>query len=167
MRKTAAFYCLWLALSALLAASLCRAQSGDEETRSAKYQSTYNWQKHRSFSSPSAGPNSLSSASETMYTFSTTAHWGARVWSGGELYFNPEIAAGVPFSGSLVGLGGFTNGEITRAGGSDPKPYVQRLFLRQTWNRGGGAEKVESDFNQMAGSVDKNRWVIFTYMPFR
>ena len=24
MRKTAAFYCLWLALSALLAASLCR-----------------------------------------------------------------------------------------------------------------------------------------------
>jgi carbohydrate-selective porin OprB len=95
-----------------------------------------------------------------MYTFSATAHWGARVWKDGELYFNPEIVSGVPFSNNLVGLGSFTNGEITRAGGMDPKLYRQRLFLRQTWNQGGGTEKVESDFNQMAGTVDKNRIVL-------
>ena len=95
-----------------------------------------------------------------MYTFSTTAHWGARVWQDGELYFNPEVVSGMPFSNNLVGLGGFTNGEITRAAGSDLKLYRQRLFLRQTWNQGGGSEKIESDFNQMAGTVDKNRVVV-------
>jgi hypothetical protein len=95
-----------------------------------------------------------------MYTFSLTAHWGTRLWSGGELYFNPEITSGVPFTGNLVGLGGFTNGDITRAAGTTPKVYRQRLFIRQTWNEGGGTEKVESDFNQMAGTVDKNRTVL-------
>jgi hypothetical protein len=76
------------------------------------------------------------------------------------LYFNPEVVSGIPFSNNLVGLGGFTNGEITRAAGSDLKLYRQRLFLRQTWNQGGGSEKIESDFNQMAGTVDKNRVVV-------
>ncbi len=136
------------------------AQSIDYEDTSAKYQTTYNWQKHSSFTSPYASLNSLGSTADKMYTFSTTAHWGTRLWQGGELYFNPEIASGVPFSNNLVGLGGFTNGEITRAAGSTPKPYIQRLFLRQTWNNGGGTEKINADFNQMAGTVDKNRFVL-------
>jgi hypothetical protein len=76
------------------------------------------------------------------------------------LYYNPEVTSGVPFSGNLVGLGGFTNGEITRAGGSKPHLYRQRLFVRQTWNHGGEQEQIESDFNQMAGLVDKNRFVL-------
>ena len=140
--------------------SISAAQSPDFEDTSAKYQTTYNWQKHASFASPYAGQNSLSSAANKMYTFSITAHWGKRIWEGGELYFNPELAAGIPFSNNLVGLGGFTNGEITRTASSTPKPYIQRLFIRQTWNLGGGSEKVESDFNQMAGNVDKNRFVL-------
>jgi hypothetical protein len=140
--------------------SISSAQSTDVEDSSAKYQTTYNWQKHSSFTSPYAGLNSLSSSAEKMYTFSTTAHWGTRIWQGGELYFNPELASGIPFSTNLVGLGGFTNGEITRAAGSTPKPYVQRLFVRQTWNQGGGSEKIDADFNQMAGTVDKNRFVL-------
>ena len=145
-----------------LLASLCGvswAQSVDYEDTTAKYQTTYNVQRHPSFSSAYAGPNSLSSAPEKMYTLSTTAHWGTRLWQGGELYFNPELMAGVPFS-NLTGMGGYTNGEITRATGSTPVPYVQRLFIRQTWNHGGGSEKIESDFNQMAGTVDKNRFVL-------
>ena len=132
----------------------------DYEETSAKYQTTYNWQKHPAFNSPYAGLNSLSAASDKMYTFSATAHWGLRIWHNGELYFNPEIASGMPFTDNLVGLGGFTNGEITRAAGTTPKVYRQRLFLRHTWNRGGGAETIESDFNQMAGTVDKNRTVL-------
>ena len=120
-----------------------------------------NWQRHAAFKdNGTTAINSLLSKSESMYTFSTTAHWGTRVWQDGELYFNPEIVSGVPFSGNLVGLGSFTNGEITRAGGMDLKLYRQRLFLRQTWNQGGGTEKIESDFNQMAGTVDKNRVVL-------
>lgn len=142
-----------------LMAAVAWAHSDIEES-TARYQLTYNGQKHPSFNSPYAGPKSLLQRAEKMYTFSLTAHWGARLWAGGEVYFNPEIAAGVPFSGDLVGLGGFTNGEITRAAGSTPRLYRQRLFLRQTWNQGGGVEKVESDFNQMAGSVDRNRTVL-------
>ena len=136
------------------------AQADETENVSARYQVTYNTQMHPAFRSDVSGLNSMSAAADRMFTFSATAHWGARVWEGGEIYFNPELAAGVPFSGNLVGLGGFTNGEITRAAGTQPKPYLQRLFLRQTWNQGGGQEKVDGDFNQMAGFVDKNRFVL-------
>jgi len=132
----------------------------ETEDTTARYQLTYNWQHHDSFRAGYSGANSLSPQSERMYTFSTTAHWGFRPWQDGELYFNPEVTSGVPFSGNLVGLGGFTNGEITRAGGSTPKLYRQRLFVRQTWNHGGEKEQIESDFNQMAGLVDKNRFVL-------
>jgi high affinity Mn2+ porin len=148
---------LWAAFTA---GTVRAAEPEQQEDSSAKYQITYNWQKHSAFASPYAGANSLQSYAERMYTFSATAHFGKRVWEGGELYFDPELVQGIPFSGNLVGLGGFTNGEITRAGGPHPKLYRQRLFLRQTWNRGGGTERVDADFNQMAGWVDKNRTVL-------
>jgi high affinity Mn2+ porin len=143
-----------------MAAAGAWAQTVDTEDTTARYQLTYNWQHHNAFHAAYSGANSLSPQSERMYTFSTTAHWGFRPWQDGELYFNPEVTSGVPFSGNLVGMGGFTNGEITRAGGSTPKLYRQRLFVRQTWNQGGEREAVESDFNQMAGWVDKNRFVL-------
>jgi hypothetical protein len=151
-----------LICSLLMVFSLCaQAQQDDQEDTTAKYQLTYNWQRHPSFStSQPDGPNSLSSDADKMYTFSATAHWGMRPWQGGEFYFDPEVVSGVPFTGALVGLGGFTNGEITRAAGSKPSFYRQRLFLRQTWGYGGGEEKIESDFNQLAGTVDKNRFVL-------
>jgi hypothetical protein len=133
----------------------------DHEDSTAKYQLTYNTQYHPAFNSNgSTSYNSLTAGSDKMFTFTTTAHWGWRVWEGGEFYINPEIASGVPFSQNLVGMGSFTNGEITRAAGAKPQPYLQRIFLRQTWNQGGGTEHLDSDFNQMAGNVDKNRWVL-------
>ncbi len=151
-----------LAVSVLcsLAAVGAWAQTPETEDTTARYQLTYNWQHHDAFRASYSGANSLSPQSERMYTFSTTAHWGFRPWQDGELYFDPEIASGIPFSGNLVGLGGFTNGEITRAGGSVPKLYRQRLFVRQTWNHGGEQEQIASDFNQMAGRVDRNRFVL-------
>ncbi|HPU54420.1 MAG TPA: carbohydrate porin, partial [Burkholderiaceae bacterium] len=148
---------------AAVAAALCTgawAQTADTEDWSARYQSTYNAQRHPAFRSRYDGPNSLGASPDRMHTFSATAHWGTRLWKGGELYFNPELAAGVPFSRNLIGLGGFTNGEITRAAGSEPKPYIQRLFVRQTWNQGGGSEKLHADFNQMAATVDRHRVVL-------
>jgi len=151
---------LWITLAGLCCGSLAWAQVDETENVTARYQVTYNGQMHPSFHSSVSGTNSMTAATDRMFTLSATAHWGARVWQGGEIYINPELAAGVPFAGNLVGLGGFTNGEITRAAGSNPRPYLQRLFLRQTWNQGGGQEKVESDFNQMAGLVDKNRFVL-------
>jgi len=147
------------AVLSLVHASPALAEADFEET-TARYQTTYNWQRHPAFRSPYSGLNSLSAGKDQMFTFSLTAHWGTRLWSGGELYFNPELAAGVPFTDSLVGLGGFTNGEITRAAGSTPKPYRQRLFLRHTWNQGGGTVKVDADLNQLAGTVDRDRTVL-------
>ncbi len=146
----------------LAAASVWADTSAAAETEdsTARYQLTYNWQHHDAFQAAYSGANSLLPQSERMYTFSTTAHWGFRPWQDGELYFNPEVTSGIPFSGNLVGLGGFTNGEITRAGGSTPKLYRQRLFVRQTWNHGGEQEWIEPDFNQMAGWVSKNRFVL-------
>jgi hypothetical protein len=137
------------------------AQAADiEETWNAKFQATYNWQKHPSFSAVYSGPNSIVTQAEEMYTFSTTAFLGYRPWQGGEVYLTPEITSGVPFSTNLVGLGGFTNGEITRAGGTNFTLYRQKLFLRQTWNNGGDSLHIESGANQLAGVVDKNRFVL-------
>ena len=161
MRFFSPSFVAWLACCATLGACWADAPfSTETEDLTARYQVTYNWQRHGAFNASYSGANSIQPLSEKMYTFSATAHWGFRPWQDGELYFNPEITQGVPVSGSLVGVGGFTNGEITRAGGSDPKVYKQRLFVRQTWNHGGEQEAVEPDFNQLAGLVNKNRFVL-------
>ncbi|HEX7454441.1 MAG TPA: carbohydrate porin, partial [Gallionella sp.] len=151
---TVLFACCMWAIS-------CHAEASDVEDMTAQLQVTYNWQKHPAYQAAYSGPNSIMSSAEKMYTFTTTGSFGFRPWQGGEIYLNPEIAQGVPFSTNLVGLGGFTNGEITRAAGTNPTLYRQRLFLRQTWNNGGESQRVESGFNnQMAGWVDKNRVVL-------
>ena len=163
-------------LPALLTGLSAHAQSpatdAAQEDTQVKFQATYVWQRHANFrvrppaaldGSKYAGDYplySLTSGADKSYTGSFTGYFGFRPWKDGEVYFNPEITQGVPFTGGLVGLGGFYNGEITRAAGTNPRLYRQRLFLRQTWNRGGGQEKVESDLNWMAGTVDKNRFVL-------
>lgn len=127
----------------------------------AQFQTTYNWQRHPSYQAAYSGPNSLMTGHEKMYTFSTTAFIGVRPWQNGEIYLTPEISQGVPFSTNLIGLGGYTNGEITRAAGTHPTLYRQKLFLRQTWNQGGGSQQVAAaQNNQMAGWIDHDRVVL-------
>ena len=136
------------------------AHASEEESMNAHFQTTFNWQKHPAFSAAYSGQNSIITDAESMYTFSNTAFFGVRPWQDGEIYYNPEVVAGVPFSTNLIGLGGFTNGEITRAGGSKLMYYRQRLFLRQTWNNGGESKAMEPGANQLAGTYDKNRVVL-------
>src|SRR5438876_73703 len=143
----------------LLVVDIGHAQEAQEEASSAKFQATYVWQRKSPFDAAYSGANSLSSSREKSYSLTATAALGARTWSGGELYFDPEVAQGVPLS-RLTGLGGFTNGEIARTTGPDPTLYRARLFARQTWGFGGGKENVESDANQLAGSVDRRRLVL-------
>ena len=156
--RTAFASTFFLAASALAAAGVYAADA-EYETWTVRGQSTYVWQRKPGFDAAYSGQNSLATARERSYTFTTTAYLGVRPWRDGELYLNPELTQGVPFS-NLTGLGGFPNGEITRVTGSNPKVYRQRLFLRQTWNMGGGSEKVEADLNQLAGSVERNRFVL-------
>jgi len=129
------------------------------EEAGAKFQATYVWQRKSPFAAPYSGPHSLSPDREKSYSLTATAALGTRTWRGGEVYFNPEVAQGVPLSG-LTGLGGFTNGEIARTSGPSATFYRARLFARQTWGLGGGGEKLESDANQLAGSVDRRRLIL-------
>jgi hypothetical protein len=155
--------CLALLAMLTLTLGLHDARAADpmpaEEATTARFQSTYIWQHKPGFNAPYSDTYSLVGQREQSYTFTATAYLGFRPWKGGELYLNPELTQGVAFS-NLSGLGGFTNCEVTRVSGPNPKIYRQRLFLRQTWNHGGGTEKIESDLNQMAGFVDKNRFVL-------
>jgi hypothetical protein len=135
------------------------AQEVEEEAYGAKLQATYVWQRKYPFGAAYTGTNSLIPEREKSYSFTATAALGARVWKGGEVYVDPEVTQGVPLS-HLTGLGGFSNGEIARTSGPTPTFYVARAFLRQTWGLGGEREKVESDANQLAGSVERRRVVL-------
>src|SRR5262249_18522301 len=122
-------------------------------------QATYVWQRKYAFEAPYSGPHSLSPEREKSYSFTATASLGFRPWRDGEIFLDPEVAQGVPLSG-LTGLGGFSNGEIARTAGPNPKLYRARLFLRQTWNQGGGSERQDAEMNQLAGSIDRRRVVL-------
>jgi hypothetical protein len=145
-------------LLGLAVTTACSAEETPEDWQ-AKGQATYVWQKSPGFHADYSGPNSLSADRERGYTFTSTAYLGVRPWTGGELYRNIEAGQGDPLSG-LTGLGGFSNGEATRVSGTKLKAYRQRLFLRQTWALGEESEFVESAFNQMAGHVAKDRFVL-------
>lgn len=144
----------------LCGVSLCaQAQVLKTDNTETWIQGTYIWQTKPGFNAAYSGPNSLVPQSEISSTLTLTAYMGWRPWAGGEIYFNPEGAQGRVFS-NVTGLGGFPNGEVTRTSGPDLTFYRQRLFMRQTWNQGGGEEKLEPSLNQMASTVDKNRWVL-------
>lgn len=148
-----------LAAISLGLATPAPAQDVEEEEYGAKFQATYVWQRKYPFDAAYAGTNSLSPDIEKSYSFTATAALGARMWKGAEVYLDPEVAQGVPLS-RLTGLGGFTNGEIARTSGPTPSFYAARAFVRQTWGLGGDRETVESDANQLAGSVERRRLVL-------
>lgn len=131
----------------------------DEQNLDAKFQTTYVWQRNPGFRAAYSGPNSLSSTSETSYTTTFTAYLGWRPWQGGELYFNPEGIQGRPLS-KVAGLGGLTNAELQKSASSQIRFYRARLFYRHTVGLGGDKDGVESDQNQLAGSVEQRRFVL-------
>ena len=89
-------------------------------------QATYINQFKNNFNSPYYGAKSLLNKTDgdisKSYTFSATAFLGARLWEGAEVYINPEMFEGIPFSG-LSGLGGFSNGELQK-GTAIPVSYT-------------------------------------------
>ncbi len=153
---------VWLGIGlAVSVAGAAPARAADEpaETWQLKFQTTGVVQHKPSFSAAYSGTNSLLTNRENSRSITATLFAGLRPWQGGEIYVNPEVAIGVPFS-ELRGVGGFTNGEMARTSGPDPTFYRARAFLRQTWGMGGGREAVESDQNQLAGTVDARRLVL-------
>jgi hypothetical protein len=145
----------YFAAGLTLAAPCARA----DEAWNAHVQATYVWQAKPAFDAAYTGPASLAPWRETGYSFSATAAFGLRPWAGAELYVDPEVVQGKALSG-LHGFGGMTNGEEQKTSGTSPTFYRARLFLRQTWNLGGERQPVESDMNQLAGSVASRRVVL-------
>ena len=127
-------------------------------------QTTYINQRYNNFTSSYSGENSLSSSKSMSYTWSGTLFLGARLAPNTDIYFNPEVVSGVPFS-DLVGLGGFSNGEATKAAGLNAKFYSARAFLRQTINQEGDKVVLENEANQITQTVSSNR-VVFTAGQF-
>lgn len=119
-------------------------------------QSTFITQGYPAFRSPYQGANSLPGGGRTRETWSGGAFLGWRLWDGGELYFNPELAQGFGI-GSTLGLAGFPNGEAQKGGTDYPKFRAQRYFLRQTFGLGGEQEEVADAAGQLAGKRDIDR----------
>ncbi len=119
-------------------------------------QTTFILQGYPGFRSPYQGANSLPGGGQTRETWTNTAFLGWRLWDGGELYFNPELAQGFGLN-STLGLAGFSNGEAQKGGAAYPRLRAQRYFFRQTFGLGGEQEKVEDGPNQLAGQRDIDR----------
>ncbi|MES2586497.1 MAG: carbohydrate porin [Pseudomonadota bacterium] len=122
-------------------------------------QTTYINQRYNNFTSSYSGMRSLSNDKAMSYTWSGTLFMGARLAPNTDVYFNPEVISGVPFSG-LNGLGGFSNGEATKANGAQAKFYSARAFVRQTINQEGNKVVLENEANQITQTVSSNRVVL-------
>ena len=122
-------------------------------------QTTYINQRYNNFTSSYSGMNSMSAQKSMAYTWSGTLFFGARLAPNTDVYFNPEVISGVPFSG-LTGLGGFSNGEANKSAGLNAKFYSARAFLRQTFNQEGADVLLENEANQITQTVSSNRVVV-------
>jgi high affinity Mn2+ porin len=127
-----------------------------DEWWSAHGQATVVSQGNWKFRSPYVGPNSLTPNLNYRTTATATLFLDVRVWDGGEIIFNPEMAGGIGLSQTL-GLAGFPNGEATRVGIPQPTPYVARLLFQQSIGLGGEQEDVDEGPNRLKGKRDVNR----------
>ena len=85
------------------------------------------------FHSPYQGPNSLSFQNGLGHGFTQTygLYLGSQLSTRLQLYLDGEWFRGSGISNG-IGLAGYTNGDVVRAGSSDlpQDPYVARLYLR-------------------------------------
>ena len=119
-------------------------------------QTTFIGQGYPAFRAPYSGPNSLTPAPQAQQTWTNSLYLNARLWQGGEVYFNPELLQGFGLN-NTVGAGGFPNGEAQKSNFPYPHYNTSRLFLRQTFGLGGEQEELASGQLQLAEKVDVSR----------
>lgn len=122
-------------------------------------QSTFTEQFSPGFASRFSGPQSLSSAANGRETVDVTGYFGVRPWAGAEIWVDPEVDQGFGLSNTF-GVAGYVSGEAYKVGALDPYFLVQRLFLRQTIDLGGGLQRLDPDLNQLGGTQTADRVVI-------
>ncbi|MGC2779367.1 MAG: carbohydrate porin [Bradyrhizobium sp.] len=119
-------------------------------------QATVIGQGYPAFRAAYTGANSLTPARQFQETWSNSLYLNARLWDGGEVYYNPELLQGFGLS-NTVGVGGFPNGEAQKSDFPYPHYNTSRLFLRQTFGFGGEQETLGSGQLQLAGKQDISR----------
>ena len=119
-------------------------------------QTTFIGQGYPSFRALYTGPNSLTPAPQAQQTWSNSLYLNARLWQGGEVYYNPELLQGFGLN-DTVGVAGFPNGEAQKSNFPYPHYNTSRLFLRQTFGFGGEQEELASGSLQLANKVDVSR----------
>ena len=112
-------------------------------------QTTYLPQGYPAFRAPYTGTNSLTPAPQAQATWSNSLYLNARLWEGGEVYYNPELLQGFGLS-DTVGVAGFPSGEAQKSNFPYPHYNTSRLFLRQTFGFGGEQEELASGQLQLA-----------------
>jgi high affinity Mn2+ porin len=126
-------------------------------------QFTYVEQETSAFATPYSGPNSLL-PNKGAETTDATLYLGARLWSGTEIWINPELDQGFGLDDTL-GVAGFPSGEAYKVGKNEPYVRVPRVFMRTTYSLDGPSDAVDGEANQLAGTRGTNRWV-FTVGKF-
>lgn len=120
---------------------------------------------HAAYTNVNGSNHSLRPDGEWSYTFTATVFFGFHLWRGGELYIVPEVIGQIPLS-DLTGLGGaIQNAELQKSGGATPKPYLSRIYLRQTFALGGDLRAATSEPMQL-GKVQASRRVVATLGSF-
>jgi high affinity Mn2+ porin len=110
------------------------------------------------FHSPYVGQNSLI-PNQGRETWDTTFGVGVKLWRGAEFWFDPEIDQGFGLSGT-EGVAGFPAGTAFKVGASVPYARIHKAFVRQIIDLGGATQKIDTGFNQFAGSQTADRLVI-------
>jgi high affinity Mn2+ porin len=105
------------------------------------------------------GNQSLPQAGQNDETFDLTLYAGMKLWQGAELWINPEIDQGFGV-GNAHGLAGFASAESYKLGFAEPYARMQRAFVRQTIDFGGGTQKVDADINKFESSTTSDRLVL-------
>ncbi len=122
-------------------------------------QATFVDQYHPAFRSTVRGPNSLDPGSRGDETFDATLFAGLRLWRGAELWVSPEIDQGFGLDNTL-GVAAFPSAEAYKVGAEAPYVRVPRLFLRQTIDLGGAAERIDPDLATLGGRQTADRLVV-------
>ena len=151
-------------ICSLAISTLVQAQTANDSIKSSNwnfhFQNTVIGQYHPTFHANYSGINSLDPKAEFPISVTGTLFFGAKLWKGAEVYFNPEISGGSGFS-KTTGVAGFPNGEVYRVSDAAPKVYVARLFLKQVFSLDDEFENVTDDLNQIATRKPTSYFAIY------
>ncbi len=115
------------------------------------------------FTSPYAGLNTFKTDNGRGVDFTQTygVYIGSQVVSNLQTYLDIEWFRGNGVSDG-VGLGGYINGDVIRAGSSNlPKePFIARLYLRYVLPLSPETEKIERGMDQLPGYQPVSRWEV-------